>query len=403
MNVPINLSLFESVRILIEAAATENELFRIIDNEIRKNFFIEGDPTMPAEHIDEVDDVSEIFRTVSAAEARRVTGNDSIPDVEDDGTGDMHGQAAPDAGDGTMSIVDYIRSKAIETLTYPSDHRGCMGIGNSREAKIRLGKLYGSKQKPKPLDPKNPSGKWVLPPENPGTLAKTQYALLAEPDKLPQEFKNYISLLARQYLPGLIRIAFEDCGLAAYLFHRFEPLRRGLISYYAGKIDDHDKLDELVSSEFTAEWDYNRMFHLAHVVIPQLVIKSKIAPVEATPNCDKGLIRQNIDYLGEENVETIQELVDPIEIQLGPNLVLGGNKPLTYRNLLRVADVSGADMGHSVTVRSTNPDGSIDYYVPKSDKDDGDADSQDDHAEYRLSGPDGTLEYPAMKIGEWYV
>ena len=426
MNASISLSLFESVRILFEAAATENELFRIIDEDIRKNFFIEGDPTMQAEQADEVNDVAEIFRTVSAAEARRITGNEEIPDVEDNDAPANPENNAPNGNNGTISIVDYIRAKAIETLTYPSTHPGCMGIGNSREAKIRLGKFYGSKQKPKPLDPKNPAGKWILPPDEPAALSQTKYALVSNPDQLPPDFKNYISLVARQYLPGLIRIAFEDCGLASYLFYTFGTLKRALLIYYGERFNNNsNNLYKFLREEFPPEWDYNRMFHLAHIVIPQLVIKSKLAPMEATPNCDKGLLKQNIDYLGKNNVELIQELFDPIETPVGPNIDMGGSHPLSYKNLLKLSDVNGVNPSQGIAQRMRRPDGTLDYYIPpETNKEDDKNNNENEHIEFQLTGPvitdemrqsytdnvlneklrkEASLEFPSVKIGDWYV
>jgi hypothetical protein len=431
MNASINLNLFESIRILFEAAATDNELFRIIDADIRKTFFIKGDPIMMAVPADDVDDVTDIFTRISAAEARRRTGDENIPDVEDTAKPVEVNQAqnanaanqAQNNNEEPIAIVDYIRAKAIAALTYPPANDG-MGIGNSREAKIRLGKIYGSKQKPKPVDPKTPAGKWLWPPDEPDALAKTQYEeLLANPANLPSEFRNYISFLARPYLPGIIRIGFQECGLAQYLFYRWEPLRRGLIKYYSEQIGDQNKLEKFIETEFPPEWNYNRMRHFAQVVIPQLTIKSKLAPVEATANCDRGLLKQNIDYLGKDNVDLIQELVDPIEVHLGPNLDLDGSRELSYKNLLKIADVSGFNLKSSVFNRSLRPDGTFDYYTPKN-KDGDDTDIENVQATFSLSGPvvtdtmrrtlspealdaqikeEANLEYPATKIGDWYV
>ena len=245
---------------------------------------------------------------------------------------------------------------------------------------------------------------------------------LADVDSWPQNLKNYVALLSGRYIEGILRICFDECGMKSYLIHREPGLLNSLAEYFAQKTG---KSIQVAKSDILHDnppaWNYNKMRHLARVILPELVLCTLIAPMSNTPNCGKNDIAQNIEYLGVDNVELIQDMTTPVGVKITSNLEIAGKSaPLNYSQLLKLVnkwtyDLTAIDRKSSMNGTS----GETTYYEPpkvNSDDDDGEAvtpQSEGLNATYSndvapepiMVGHEEstTVQFPTRKLNGWYV
>lgn len=399
--------LFESMDTLLEADAglVDKDMFRKIEDDICRIFGIDHDIKVQVQLGNRA--VEEVYREVTLDQAREETGDATLGTVpvkagqrqrvdvdEDDENMDTTGE---------VPLAEYIRIFATGLLIYPRENGG-MGIGNSQTARHRMNLISASGQKPRPKDPDNPAGAWLLPPAHPGELSEISIEMTKDPEQLPYDLKNYIALLSKAYLRGMIRICFEEFGLKSYIIHNCPVARQALARIISPKnpVKGEAKLDD----NNPPVWNRSKMYHLAHNIIPRLVLRTMIAPISQTPNCNKSIIRQNADYLSIENLELLQDMLDPIDIQVDNNLELHGGKastPLNYASLKRVVDIPDVDIEKLEHNALHNADGEENVYIPPAKAHD--EGTQLPHA-FGLTPKTHTTdtrEYPAQKFGSWYV
>lgn len=268
----------------------------------------------------------------------------------------------------TTTLAEYIRVVATGYLIYPSSSGG-MGIGNSQEARVRIDKINASKQKPRPANPDRPDEDWLFPPERPNDLPKYGISDIRSTNSMPDELKNYIAYLSKNFLRGILRICFAECGMKSYIIHRNIVIREALADSLLKhrKARTKEKALQIIEAANPPRWNYSKMFTLAHQVLPALVMKSMIAPMTQTVNCNKSTIAQSKDYLGENNLELIQDMVYPIDAPLDSNLQVSGSEPLSYRGLLRSTGERNYSIQDIEDSSSKDESGNEYKFVPESD------------------------------------
>lgn len=244
---------------------------------------------------------------------------------------------------------------------------------------------------------------------------------LADVDSWPQNLKNYVALLSGRYIEGILRICFDECGMKSYLIHREPGLLNSLAEYFAQKTG---KSIQVAKSEILRDnppaWNYNKMRHLARVILPELVLCTLIAPMSNTPNCGKTDIGQNIEYLGVDNVELIQDMTTPVDVKITSNLEIAGKStPLNYSQLLKLVnkwtyDIQAIDRKSSINRTS----GETTYYEPPTIDSDDDSEviapqseglnatcSNEVTPETITVGHEEstTVQFPTRKLNGWYV
>lgn len=244
---------------------------------------------------------------------------------------------------------------------------------------------------------------------------------LADVDSWPQNLKNYVALLSGRYIEGILRICFDECGMKSYLIHREPGLLNSLAEYFAQKTG---KSIQVTKSEILRDnpptWNYNKMRHLARVILPELVLCTLIAPMSNTPNCGKTDIGQNIEYLGMDNVELIQDMTTPVNVKITSNLELAGKSaPLNYSQLLKLVNKWTYDIQAIGRKSSINrASGETTYYEPptlNSDDDSGVIAPQSEGLNATCSNEvtpetimvgheeSTTVQFPTRKLNGWYV
>ena len=296
-------------------------------------------------------------------------------------------------------LTEYIRIFLNDMFLHPTNGGG-WGIGKSRDAIDLMARIRENPE----LRGAGSSGD-ELTPES-----------LKNPDTYPTSLKNYVAMLSSKYLAGMVRIAFEECGLLSYIIYNKKEITDSIIN--SGLVPDGP---EALKEAIPADWDYDKMFHLMHVIIPQFIMKLLVAPATPTPNCDQALIQQNAAYLGND-LRTIQAYVIPIEEEFNVNLqARGSDAPATYNDMARYAAAWNFSVNRIKDRVSHDASGEENVYTPPDD-----ADIPDDLAtsapaddslnpryttepgsngahEYRDSRNNRIREYPSQRFGDWYV
>ena len=307
--------------------------------------------------------------------------------------------------DRTVRISEYIRVVATGYLIYPSVYGG-MGIGNSQSARTRMDKINASEQKPKPVDPNLPFGKWLMPPPKPADMDKMEFDDFRLPvDELPNILKNYIAYLSKGFLRGMMRICFSEFGFKSYILHRSSVIRDAIAGSMVknGEAPDQESALQKLMAENPPHWDYTRMFNLVHEVIPRLVMKALIAPMSQTTNLDNSIIRQNRAYLTDYNAELIQEMVDPIEDKVTSNLEIGNDgKEMSYLDSLKETGTPEYSMPDVMNRAEYSSSGQKYKYSLNAGDDISDGEPDEQGLQFCEVSSDNT-EYASAKCGNWYI
>lgn len=301
-------------------------------------------------------------------------------------------------------LSEFIRLWITSRLLHPPSEGG-WGIGDSRPAIENLRTMQQNKGD-RSLRGIGSSGN-SLTPES-----------LKSPDKYPEQLRNYISALSAKYMLGMVRIGMEECGLLPYtLYNKREILDSVLQPGHP--INDEETLKSMIPPD----WDFEKLYHLSHIIIPQFILKLLIAPSAPTPNCNPALIAQNEAYLGDD-LRVIQAYVTPIDDlpEINANLqVKGSATPATYNDMARYAAAWNFSVSDIKKKASHDTNGRELTYTPPDDteipQDLGTESEEDDslHVTYASeAGYDGThqyrdatgrtcREYPSQKVGDWYI
>jgi len=300
--------------------------------------------------------------------------------------------------EGGYRLGEFLRVFITGLFIHPSDVGG-WGIGNSQTAR---GILESIAEDPEERGRGGSDG--TLRPD-----------MLGSPDTYPEGLKNYIALLSKKFIRGIIRIGFEECGLLSYLVYNSRDIM-GAVAAAAGVSPDGEEIKDVVSPK----WDFNKLFHLAHEIVPRFVLKTLVAPAVPTPNCDKALIEQNAAYLGESDLQIIQSFVTPIDTGFDTDLrPAGEGRPADYSDLARYAAAWNFSMQDIKDRASHDASGNTNTYTPPEDSELPATMSADDTGllpRYTTRpNKDGTYqykdteyncirrEYPSQKFGHWTV
>ena len=368
----------------------KDRYFRLIEDELKDYFKFPGfelDDSIrmsPEVHLGH-GALSNIAR--QQQEARLNALNAEEPDADEELQSDENG----------YRLSEFLRVFITGLFVHPSEVGG-LGIGNSQTARGVLERIA-----------ENPENRG-----SGGTDGRLTLEMLAHPDLYPAGLKNYIALLSKKFIRGIIRIGFEECGLLPFLLHNSTEILDAVKNGSGGKLDD-----ETIKSSVQS-WDYDKLYHLAHNIIPHFVLKAMVAPPVPTPNCDKALIEQNAAYLGVRDLRIIQAYVVPIETGFDTNLCEAGSKtPATYNDMASYAaewNFSKSEIRHKA---SHDAQGNANVYTVPEDTPISDEIGQSDSGSldprytteanskgaHDYTGEDSRIhrEYPSQKLGHWNV
>lgn len=382
----------------VDKSTDKDRYFRLIEDELKDYFSFPGFTlddsirTSPDVHLGH----GALSAAAQQQQAERLNAMRAEGNQADDGAVDADEEL--ESSENGYRLSEYLRVYITGLFVHPDDVGG-WGIGNSQTARAVLERIAD-----------DPSLRGTG-----GSGGSLTAQMLKNPDSYPTGLKNYIALLSKKFIRGMIRIGFEECGLLSYLLHD----NRDILNAVASVVDAGDD-GENIRAAAPANWDYDKLYHLAHYIIPQFVLKLMVAPATPTPNCDKALIEQNAAYLGDEDLRIIQSYVSPIETAFDTNLCPSGSKkPATYNDLAR----SAAAWNFSVTNikrKATHDDhGNLNVYTPPTDGPISEVlrDEEDDSGlvpRYTIEpNKDGVYqykegrtvrrEYPSQKFGHWTV
>jgi hypothetical protein len=294
---------------------------------------------------------------------------------------------------GGYRIAEYLMQYLSDLLMHPHESGG-LGIGDSRPA-YELVRGLGDGTATRGAG----SSGDALTPQS-----------LRSPDTYPDKLKQYVAMLTNRYLIGMLRVAFEECGLMSYVIYNKADIRKAIIRY-----SDEISSDEDISERVQPDWDFDRLHNFAHVVMPQFVLKALVAPSIPTPNCDSRLIAQNAAYLGND-LRTIQAFVVPVEDGFDVNLQAKGSAaPATYNELARYAAAWNFSVDKIKEKASHDVNGQLNVYTPPDGADAPDVLADDgslrpryvtEQAENGSHDSDDNppaREYPSESFGDWTV
>lgn len=301
-------------------------------------------------------------------------------------------------------LTEFIRLYITGLLMHPPTEGG-WGIGDSRPAIANLKRIQQSKNDPT-LRGIGSSGDELTPDS------------LKNPDTYPEALRSYIATLSAKYMLGIMRIGMDECGLLAYTLYKKREITDSILQS-GNSLKDVDMLKSIVPSD----WDFDKLYHLSHIIIPQFILRLLIAPSTPTPNCNPALIAQNEVYLGDD-LKIIQSYVTPIENlpEINANLqVKGSAEPATYNDMARYAGAWNFSLHDIKDKASHDSNGAANVYNPPDDTklpdeltsavDDNKSlrprytTPANDDGTHQETDSNGTIrrEYPSQRFGNWYV
>lgn len=218
---------------------------------------------------------------------------------------------------------------------------------------------------------------------------------LLSPDTYPESLKNYVAMLSRQFLPGILRIAFNELNLMAYIVREHPE-----IVTYMSMIPGAAKPDTF------GKFSYQKLDFFGKTVIPIVVARELLSRSQPgkfkdkTTYCDPSTMAETRRYLGDEVTDMFIDNIDPAPINLDANLAdRDGQGELSLSDLVEVMDIGDITRPEIINRTSRNSKGDELRFVPKSEEDD----DKDKKHELFSRVSDEDLECPAYKAGEWYV
>ena len=318
-----------------------------------------------------------------AAMKRKLLNDEAAEFVKSDSPTDLQvfppDQINPNHPPAVVGAGTFFRALATQVLTFDEDG---LGVGNSDAAVKQLMK-------------KEPVG--GIDPE---------LCMLAASDgsslwQVGPGMRNYVALVSRMFLPGLIRIAFADLGLMSFLCRMSEEARRLMTAL-------HEKFPAVPAVSDLPGCNRSKLEHFTKKVVPALAIQAVIAQGDPVGICDGGTLKQNEAYLGDDVVRALRDWCDTLEAPVDSDLKTADGRELDYDGLLELLDVDDMQRADVVNRATKNANGEYYEYVPPEEKDE--SESETDEAQFgnamlKLHGSaDGAaLECPSYKINDWYV
>jgi len=265
-----------------------------------------------------------------------------------------------------ITLVSYIRNAATGAMTHGDE----FGIGDSQAYRNR----------------------------EPGSMAgfgarDIRIGNLLKPDTYPTELKNYVAMLSRQFLPGILRISFDELNLMAYLVKAHPEIA----TYMA-------MLPAATDPESLGKFSYGKLDFFGKKVVPVIVVRELISRSQPgrfrdkTTYCDPSTLAETRAYLGDEVTDMFVDYIDPPQVNLDANLAdRDGKGELSMGDLVDIMDIGDDTGADTIRKRTRNAEGKYLSFDPESDEED-----EKEHELFsRIS--DDTYECPAYKAGEWYV
>ena len=265
-----------------------------------------------------------------------------------------------------VTLVSYIRNCAAGAMTHSDE----FGIGDSQEYRNRTpGSEAG-------IDP-----------------ADARLNDLSKPERFPAQLKNYIAMLSRQYLPGILRIAFDELGLMSYLIKKHPEISR-----YMSILPD--SVDPATFGKFSIR----KLEFFGKRVIPAVVVRELLSRTQPgkfkdrTTYCDASTLAETRDYLGSAVANQFTDLVETPDINLDANLAdRDGTGELTLAELVDAMDIGDDTISSVINYHTKNSEGKELKFSADPEKD------KQQNSDHFTTSSDDTLECPAYKAGEWYV
>ena len=265
-----------------------------------------------------------------------------------------------------VTLVSYIRNAATGAMTHGDE----FGIGDSQAYRNR----------------------------EPGSMAgfstrDIRIGNLLKPDTYPTELKNYVAMLSRQFLPGILRIAFDELNLMAYLVKAHPE-----IATYMTMLPSAEDPESL------GKFSYGKLDFFGKTVVPVIVVRELISRSQPgkfrdkTTYCDPSTLAETRAYLGDDVTDMFVDYIDPPQVNLDANLAdRDGKGELSLGDLVDAMDIGDDTGADTIRKRTRNAEGKDLRFVPDADKED-----EKEHELFSRSSDD-ELECPAYKAGEWYV
>lgn len=265
-----------------------------------------------------------------------------------------------------VTLVSYIRNAAAGAMTHADE----FGIGDSQAYRNRA-----------------PGSEAGIDPED------ARLNDLNKPERFPVQLKNYIAMLSRQYLPGILRIAFGELGLMAYLTKIHPEIAR-----YISMLPD--ATDPATFGKFSIR----KLEFFGKRVIPAVVVRELLSRTQPgkfkdrTTYCDASTLAETRAYLGSAVADMFTDLVDTPDINLDANLAdRDGTGELNLAELVDAMDIGEDTISSVINYRTKNSEGKELKFSADPEKD------KQQNPEHFTTTSDDELECPAYKAGEWYV
>ena len=293
-------------------------------------------------------------------------------------------EITPNSPPAVAKVGELLRVFAMMALTFGGDDG--LGVGDSSMAVRRL-----NEGKPSEIEGSELAKSFKVMTED-GIAAAMRNRGLAD----------YVALVSRMYLPGLIRIAFSELNLMTYLCDTRPEVARlmeELNSVTNGRVPSPGELPPC---------NVARLEYFTKTVIPALALKAVITQGDQTGICDGGTLKQTERYFGTDTAETLRDYARPLTVPVDSELRTSDGKGLDYRGMLAVLDMRDADVDDLKNRSMYSPTGEPFKYVRHAEgEEEGPEEGTDDPYVVRLHSDEGededNPECPSYKINDWYV
>ena len=278
--------------------------------------------------------------------------NDVLRNLPDNSTWDI------------IPLTNYIRVWAIQYMTYDD----FFGIGNSGNAAAVISK-----------------GMMAEFNDDAINVGRSIWEHLDRPSTLPEPFRDYIALQEKRFLPGILRIAFDELGL---------------MDFMAGQLEVIDNVFAFMGLDVGTPSDTIRLKHFGKVVLPKFTMMAIVAQPSPTAIYSKSELEKGDRYFGDELSHALKDTIDNLDFVPDANLSRGkGGQPLSYDDMLETVDDVDANEKEYVKEATRNVAGKP-YVADIGDTENVPAVESATQLSVTTDDPD---ECPAYKTGDWYV
>ena len=288
------------------------------------------------------------------------------------------GNLNPEEPPAVVDAGKFLRVMAMRVLTFKGDG---LGIGNSDKAVKQLQSGKPSKDINAELCASIGDG--------------SHLEVFGEHDGA--DLSDYVAMVSRMFLPGIIRIAFSDLGLMSYLCRTEGDVRRLMTAL-------HEKFPKVPAISSLPGCNTARLEYFTKHVIPALAIQAVIAQGDPMGICDGDTLKQNEAFLGTDVVSALRDYSNVLEVPVDADLKTGDGRVLDYDGLLDLLDVDEMQTRDVVDRATKNAGGQYYEYVPTEKTADESTSSRDElNVTYHGHGDGEPLECPSYKVNDWYV